>query len=263
MEKYRDLEIITDCLFPSDNDAEIPTLDLSMQALSADIPFLAFGEQRRTFNLNHTGSLHFYVDDYRFNAVYEHPERILQHNPLNIVEPNFSLYAETPIAFGLQAIYKKRWIARAMQERGVRVFVDLNVNEKFYKMNMLGVPEGWRAFATRGYSDRLNSLKYEYMIAQHWAGGKKPIFVIYGGGRACRDFAKANGCIYINPVIKVKNQLRAMQRIEEEGVAFLGEEFSVKRLEQEIISKQVEAFPTAQIENKRKITKANKGGKTS
>lgn len=251
MEKYRDLDLpITDCLFPSDNDCEIPTLDLTMQATHVDIPFLAFGEQSRTFNLRWTGSLHFYVDDYRFNAVYEHPERILRMHPRNIVEPNFSLFSETPIAFGLQGIYKKRWIARAMQERGVRVFVDLNVNEKFYQLNMLGVPMGWASFATRGYSDRVNSLLYEYKIARHWAGNNKLTFVIYGGGRPCKEFAQQNGCIYINPVITVKNKQKAIERIESEGIAFLGEDFSVKGIAQKVMQSQIEDFANFRIEDK-------------
>ena len=118
---------IPDSLFPTDNDFEVPSLRLDMQATTCQIPFVCFGEQKRTFKMNGTGTLHFYTDDYRFNAVYEHPEKILQQNPAQIVEPNFSLFNETPIAFGLQAIYKKRLVARQMQEEGIRVFVDLNV----------------------------------------------------------------------------------------------------------------------------------------
>ena len=227
--KRNDYEmILPDQLFPTDNDLEIPTLDIDMQAKECQTPFLCFGEQRRTFNLNGAGSLHFYTDDYRFSAIYEHPEKILQHHPAVIVEPNFSLYNEMPVSFGLQAIYKKRWIARCMQGKGIGVFVDLNVAQKFYQLNMIGVPRGWRAFATRGYSDRMNNLAFEYSIAKDWANGKEPLFVIYGGGDTCRRFAQENNCIYINPVVTTKKKLAALQKIHE-GIAFLGEEFSVKK----------------------------------
>ena len=182
--------LIPDQLFPCDNDLEIPTLDLNMQAQTCDIPFLCFGEQTRTFNLNGQGTLHFYTDDYRFSVVYEHPDKILRHHPSNIVEPNFSLFNEMPIAFGMQALYKKRWIGRAMQQRGIGIFVDLNVAQKYYQLNMIGVPRGWRAFATRGYSDRLSNLAFELSIAEDWAEGEKPLFVIYGGGNSCRRFAQ-------------------------------------------------------------------------
>ena len=173
---------IPDILFPTDNDLEIPTLRMDMQSRYCEIPFLAFGEQKRTYDMNNAGTLHFYVDDYRFSAIYEHPSKILQHRPANIVEPNFSLFNEMPVSFALQAIYKKRWIARAMQERGIRVLVDLNVAQKFYALNMIGVPRGWSAYCTRGYSDRLENLEFELRLAKEWSEGNEMLFVVYGGG---------------------------------------------------------------------------------
>ena len=115
-----------------------------------------------------------------------------------------------------------------MQSQGIGVFVDLNVAQKWYQLNMLGVPRGWRAFATRGYSDRLNNLAFELSIAKDWALGKTPLFVIYGGGNECRRFAQENGCVYINPVVTTKKKLEAVKKIQE-GVAFFNEEFSLKK----------------------------------
>lgn len=219
-----------DVTYPSDNDLEIPTLRLDMQANECGKPFCAFGEQKRTFDLNYSGCLHFYVDDYRFNAIWAHPEKILQSNPRAIVEPNFSLFADTPISFGLQSIYKKRFLARFMQERGIRVFVDLNVNAKFYKLNMLGVPFGWSSFATRGYSDRLANLEYEYNIAKSWAQSNPLTFVIYGGGIDCRHFAQKHGCIYITPLVVTKNKKKALKAIEKECMFDFGKDFDINRL---------------------------------
>lgn len=225
-----DIEFVPDCLFPSDNDAEVPTLRLDRQPRFCDIPFVCFGEQKRTFQMEGQGTLHFYTDDYRFNSVYEHPEKILQHNPANIVEPNFSVFHEMPIAFGLQAIYKKRFIARAMQERGIGVFVDLNVASKFYKLNMLGIPAGYSSFCTRGYSDRLHYLEFEYNLAKSIAGDNPLLFVIYGGGVECKQFAKKHGCIYITPVVSLKKKNADAVKKIEGSVAFLGEEFRMDNL---------------------------------
>lgn len=83
-----------------------------------------------------------------------------------MVEPNFSLYDTTPIAYGLQLIYKKRWIARFWQECGAAVYADLNVARKFAEYNRLGIPDGYNAFATRGYADREEYLREEIKIAQ-------------------------------------------------------------------------------------------------
>lgn len=210
-------ELCPDCKFPSSNMLGVPDLRLDMQAEFADIPFVCFGEQKRTFQMNNTGTLHFYTDDYRFTAIYEHPERVLQHHPRNIVEPNFSLFQDMEPAFGLQAIYKKRWIARMMQEKGIRVFVDLNVASKFYKLNLLGVPFGWTSYCTRGYSDRLEYLEFEYMMAKKHSGGNSGfIFVIYNGGQLCRQFALTHaGCVYMDPMSTIKKKKKALQQIEE------------------------------------------------
>lgn len=55
--------VAPDCLFPSDNNLEIPELRLDMQAEYCEIPFVCFGEQRRTYQMKGTGTLHFYTDD--------------------------------------------------------------------------------------------------------------------------------------------------------------------------------------------------------
>ena len=206
-------EYIPDCLFPSDNELEVPALLPDVQPEFCEIPFVCWGETARTFQMNGHGTLHFYTDDYRFSAVFEHPEKILQMSPANIVEPNFSLYAETPVAFGLQQIYKKRLVARSMQERGIGVFVDLNVNSKYYKLNMLGVPPGWRAYCTRGYGNRMAYLEFEHALAKSWAGDNadRMLFVIYGGGNPAKEFARKNRCVYVEMLVNVKNKMRSLE----------------------------------------------------
>lgn len=221
--------IVSDSLFPTDNALEVPTLDIDMQAELCDIPFLCFGEQRRSVDMQGHGTLHFYTDDYRFRAIYEHPDRILRHHPRNIVEPNYSLFADTPIAFGLQEIYKKRWLARSMQEMGIRTFVDLNVAPKYYQLNMLGVPIGWQAFATRGYADRINQLAFELEIAKSYADGLTPLFVVYGGGKPVQAFCRNNGCVYITPVVTCKKRAASFDKMRE-SIAFFGTELRAEDL---------------------------------
>lgn len=226
-------EYIPDCLFPTDNDLEIPTLRLDMQPEFCEIPFVCFGEQARTFKMKGNGTLHFYTEDYRFNTVFQHPEKIVQMEPANIVEPNFSLFSETPVAFGLQEIYRKRFIARSMQERGIRVLVDLNVNSKFYKINMLGVPLGYHSFCTRGYRNRIEYLQIEYGIAREWAGQNvdKLLFVIYGGGKEAKEFAKKNQCVYVEMLVNVRNKMKSLEnRMEKIKQTIAFDDCNVKSL---------------------------------
>lgn len=218
---------ILDQYYESSNELEIPDLRLEMQAQYCDRPFVCFGEQKRTLKMGGQGVLHFYTDDYRYGeSLFRNPEKILAHNPRSIVEPNYSLFQDTPIAFGLQAVYKKRFIARALQDRGIRVFVDLNTASKFYAINTLGVPKGWSAFCTRGYSDRVNYLRFELEIAKKIADGNPLCFVVYGGGKVIQEFCRENQLIYIYPVLKIKNKIKALESIKE-TVAFFGEEIKL------------------------------------
>lgn len=237
-----------DCLFPTDNDLEIPTLSLDVQPKLVEIPFVCFGEQKRTFNMGGNGTLHFYTDDYRFSAVFDHPDRITQHHPANIVEPNYSLFNETPIAMGMQGVYKKRFVARMMQQCGIGVFVDLNVAPKFYKLNLLGVPLGYSAFCTRGYSDRLNGLEFEYEMAKMVANGNPLTFVVYGGGAAVKAFCKERGLVYVTPVIAIKNKAKSFEKMKE-SIAFFGQSIALdapkKPTLAELLERQVEDFGKA------------------
>ena len=241
-----------DAIYECDNDLEIPSLRLDMQAKRCTIPFLLFGEQKRTYQMNGTGTLHFYGDDYRFQSVYEHPEKILQHNPENIVEPNFSLFNDMAIAFGIQAVYKKRLVARQMQEKGIRVFVDLNVASKWYRINMVGVPRGWQAYCTRGYSDRLQYLQFEYELAKSWADGNPITMVVYGGGQTVKKFCKEKGLIYVTPMVVVKKRAKALEDIKN-TVAFFGQEIKLDVMlsnKEDLFNNQVEDFSMKKIDNK-------------
>lgn len=235
---------VPDCVYPSDNHWEIPTLDIEMQGdiTKVEIPFVCFGEQKRTFKMNGNGTLHFYTDDYRFTQVFDHPEQIINHHPACVVEPNYSLFADTPLAFGMHLIYKKRWIARTLQDYGINVLVDLNVNSKWYKANLLGVPQGWKSFCTRGYSDRLMSLDYELDIARLVAGSNNILFVVYGGGDKVKNWCKEHKAVYVSPVIKVKegNKKLFYGKITE-SVALLRPE-AEEEMRREIEAKQVISY---------------------
>ena len=210
----------TDYLLPTDNTLEIPTLSLELQPKNVEIPVLCYGEQRRSKDMRSKGILHFYTDDYRWTSVANHPEKIMRHNPGCAVELNFSLFNDTPIAFGMQLLYKKRWTSRALQEIGIPVFVDLNVANKWYELNLVGVPKGYGAFATRGYSDRMAALEYEYELASRVADGNLRFFLVYGGGKDVRDWCMKHRCAYyITPTITIKNRIKAIEQMKANTVA--------------------------------------------
>lgn len=192
-----------DRLFSSDNSYDIPCLLASgCPQNGLLLPVSAWGSDKR--DKKGINTYHFYVDDYRFEALWKDPTKLLVSGCQMVVEPNLSLFDTTPIAFGLHQIYKKRWIARWWQENGIKVFADLNVARKFQEYNIMGIPEGYNAFATRGYNERLEYLKEEIAIAKRISGKEVPNMLVYGGGKNVKEICKENGIIYIEQFMKNK-----------------------------------------------------------
>ena len=134
---YRSM--LNDCLYESNNEFDIPNLLLEEQAGKLLLPFAPWGADSRL--RKDVATYHFYVDDYRFEAIWKDPIKVLTSGVKALVEPNLSVYDTTPIAYGLQQIYKKRWISRYFQECGIKVYADLNVSVKFKEYNKLGLPK--------------------------------------------------------------------------------------------------------------------------
>ena len=194
---------VPDAIWPTDNDFDIPLLDINLQARHLDLPFELYGFTGRTKRMN--GTWGFYVDDYRFQALWNDPTNIVNSQCINVVEPNYSTNNQMPLAVGLWGIYRKRWLARYWQVHGVRVFVDLNVDHKFEEYNMLGVPQGWAAYATRGYIRHINDLDKQYERAATHAG-TEPLFVVYGGGKEIEKHCKQRGWLWIMEIMTQKRQ---------------------------------------------------------
>lgn len=188
---------VPDALYPTDNEWEVPALDLRMQADAVDLPVTAWGQggsRKRAM----PGTYHFYTEDYRFQGLWTDPTPLVNSGCVAAVEPNFSAYKQTPLPVALWGVYRKRYLARYWQSQGVRVFVDLNVAEPFRDLNLLGVPRGWRAYATRGYVDRLDATVREYEAACERAGTDDVLFWVYGGGETVRRLCGERGWIHVD-----------------------------------------------------------------
>lgn len=195
--KRTDMEIINidNYLFNSNNEYEIPLLKKDMAAEFVVTPVCQWGTNKA--NIRKAEMIHFYTDDFRFKALWTDPTKIFISKAKIIVEPNISLFDTTPIATGIYRIFQKRWIARYLQECGKKIFVDLNVSKKFKDINILGVPQGFNAFATRGYNNQLDDLVSEIRIAQRVSERDIPNMIVYGGGKRVIDVCAKYGLIYI------------------------------------------------------------------
>lgn len=193
-----------DVLYESNNKFEIPNLLLEMQAGKVELPLSPWGANSRL--RKDVATYHFYVDDYRFEALFKDPVKLLTSGCKAVVEPNCSCHDQTPIAWGIQLIYKKRWFARYLQECGIKVYADLNVSHKFVEYNKMGIPKGYNAFFTRGLDGWMDSLKSDLQTAQEISGLERPNLIVYGGGDEVQEFCRAHSLLYITDFINAKKK---------------------------------------------------------
>lgn len=201
-EPTQEQKMLDDVLFPSNNKFEIPTLLKEMEAGRVVLPITPWGANSRL--RKDVNTYHFYVDDYRFEKLFKDPTNLINSGVQSIVEPNCSCHDQTPIAYGISLIYKKRWLARYCQELGIKVYADLNVAHKFIEYNMLGIPDGYNAFFTRGCDGWMKSLKSDLEVAQRISGLEVPNLVVYGGGTEIQEFCQKKGILYLSDFINAK-----------------------------------------------------------
>ena len=199
-EFYRSM--FKDVLYESDNEFEIPNLLLEQQAGKLELPLSPWGANSRL--RKDVTTYHFYVDDYRFEQLFKNPINLLTSGCKAVVEPNCSCHDQTPIAWGIQLIYKKRWLSRYFQECGIKVYADLNVSHKFIDYNKMGIPKGYNAFFTRGLDGWMTSLESDLQVAQEISGLERPNLIVYGGGDEVKKFCREHGLLYVTDFINAK-----------------------------------------------------------
>ena len=171
----------TDITFMSEPEYGIPILLPTQQLVALPHPVRIWGTQSRQSEM--LGTYAFYTWDYKFRALWKKPGQLIATGCRAAIEPNFSITPQMSRAEVLYRTYQKRWLSRYWQMRGVRVMVDMNVPPPFTaRENLLGVPKGWSAYATRVHRMMYLSLEEVHAICADHAG-TMPLFVVYGGGR--------------------------------------------------------------------------------
>ena len=193
---------VPDCLFASDNEYDIPVLDINMQADYLDLPLVTWGSVKRRAKM--PGTWCFYADDYRFSALWSDPTPVVNSGAIAAVEPNFSVNNQMPRALALYNTYRKRWLARYWQSQGLRIWVDLHTGPRHAQENLLGVPVGWKSYMTRGYADNLDWLDHDYEIAVQHAGTEDVNFVVFAGSNAVQEKCRENGWIWCASLMDTK-----------------------------------------------------------
>lgn len=179
-----------------DPDGPVPLLDLAMQAEQIPGPVYCWGSRPRSAPLP-GGTWHCYSYDYRFRNLAKRPWKLPATAPYAAVEPNWSTWPEMDADEARRLTLLKRRIALAWQRSGVRIWVDLNVAPNHARVNLIGVPFGWRSYATRAHRDAgLTGLLADFGLACDRAGTDAIRFLVVGGSSRVREFCTSRGWLW-------------------------------------------------------------------
>ena len=183
-------------VFLSNNDWGVPLLDLNMQCTKQHTLIETWGRNAR-HNTRMPGMWHFYTDDYRFTGIWRDPDVVVKTGAMAAIEPNFSTSDIHPKAEVLYNIWRKRWLAKYWQFNGIETVVDLNVDTEFWDLNLLGVPKGWKSYATRWYA-RFDDIEWQYEQAKkHAESDDITFFVFQTKTKDVEEVCKKKGWILI------------------------------------------------------------------
>lgn len=154
---------------------------IKKQELTADdIMLVACSDTRKNDNeANKKKGVHFFVDDYRFNGVYDNPERTFERYSQYafLLSPDFSTYADMDLWRQLESVAKNRWVGAYWQSKGLTVIPTISWGlSQSYEFCFDGVEKGSTVAVgmvgckqssynfMRGYNEMLKRLEPEKII---------------------------------------------------------------------------------------------------
>lgn len=109
------------------------------------------------------GATHFFLDDFRFEAIWNNPEGSLKHLKTKIVlSPDFSIYREWPLVLQLWNSYRNRWCGAFWQSKGYSVIPTVSwAGPNSYDFCFAGIePGGIVAIGTVGVTDIAQTIAF-------------------------------------------------------------------------------------------------------
>lgn len=155
--------------------------------------------------------IHFYLDDYQFERVWNNPEEyidILKEYEC-ILSPDFSLYMDMPMPMKIWNIYRSRLIGQFYQKQGIKVIPTISWAEKeTFEFCFDGIPKGSVvSISTIGVKKNKEALKIWKQGVDELIKRIKPSTILIYGGKLDYDYGNIKVIYYENEVTErmIKN----------------------------------------------------------
>ena len=159
----------------------------------------------------HNVGIHFYLDDYQFERIWNKPEDyvdILKQYEC-IFSPDFSLYLDMPMPMKIWNIYRSRQIGQFYQSQGIKVIPTISWAEKeTFEFAFKGIPKGSIvSISTIGVKRNKEALKIWQEGMDAMIQEIQPSTILVYGGKLDYDYGNIEVIYYENQVTErmIKN----------------------------------------------------------
>ena len=116
---------------------------------------------------NKNKGVHFFIDDYQFIRIWNNPDayvdKLSQYGV--VIAPDFSPYGDMPLATQIFNHYRKHWVAKYLQERGVNIIpcIRASTDERSLDFYLEGEPKGGIVAISSMWVSKSKELKDYFM----------------------------------------------------------------------------------------------------
>ena len=175
------------------------------------IPSKLIGFNYAKTNKEKNVGIHFYLDDYQFERLWNKPEDyvdILKQYEC-ILSPDFSLYMDMPMPMKIWNIYRSRLIGQYYQSQGIKVIPTLSwAEEETFEFCFEGIPKGSIvSISTIGVKKNKEALKIWRAGVDELIRRIEPSTILIYGGKLDYDYGNIEVIYYENQVTErmIKN----------------------------------------------------------
>lgn len=153
---------------------------------------------------DYTKGIHFYVDDYQFERIWNDPHKYI--NVLRdfdcVLTPDFSLYMDMPMSMKIWNVFRSRLIGQMMQDAGLVVIPTVSWAEpETFDFCFDGLPEGGvMSISTVGVKKDPHAMEIWKAGTTELIKRKKPSALLVYGGAVDYDFGKTKVFYFSNEV---------------------------------------------------------------
>lgn len=150
--------------------------------------------------------IHFYVDDYQFERVWNYPEKYIDvlFDYDCILSPDYSLYMDMPMPMKIWNIYRSRQIGAYYQSKGIKVIPTISWAEpETFEFCFRGIPkESIVSVSTIGVKEDKAALKVWHDGMDEMISQIEPSTILVYGGKLDYDYGNTTVKYFENRVLE-------------------------------------------------------------